>query len=271
MTCDSPARQGARRAAVRIFLAAVLAGSALAETEFVAIPGGRFKSVLPVTPGMNEVTVAPFELAVAPVTNAEFLAFVTRNPRWRRGVTPAVLADGGYLGHWQGPLTLGNDVLSDQPVTHVSWFAAMAYCEEQGARLPTWYEWEYVAAADAVKRDARKDPAWRQTILNWYARPGNEPLPRVRQGTPNVYGIHDLHGAVWEWVADFNALMVSTDNREQGDPNRMKFCGAGALTMEEKENYAVLMRVAMLSSLEGAYTTRNLGFRCARDAGGRSK
>jgi formylglycine-generating enzyme required for sulfatase activity len=34
--------------------------------------------------------------------------------------------------------------------------------------------------------------------------------------------------------------------------------------MEEKENYAVLMRVAMLSALEAKYTTRNLGFRCAR-------
>jgi len=36
--------------------------------------------------------------------------------------------------------------------------------------------------------------------------------------------------------------------------------------MDDRENYAVLMRVAMLSSLEAANTTRNLGFRCARSA-----
>jgi formylglycine-generating enzyme len=71
---------------------------------------------------------------------------------------------------------------------------------------------------------------------------------------------------VWEWVEDFGAMMVSGDNREQGDPDLMKFCGTGALTMEQKENYAVLMRIAMLSSLKAAYTTANLGFRCARDA-----
>jgi formylglycine-generating enzyme required for sulfatase activity len=35
--------------------------------------------------------------------------------------------------------------------------------------------------------------------------------------------------------------------------------------MDDRENYAVLMRVAMLSSLEGADVTANLGFRCARD------
>jgi sulfatase modifying factor 1 len=59
---------------------------------------------------------------------------------------------------------------------------------------------------------------------------------------------------------------VSGDNREQGaDPDLMKFCGAGALTMEQKENYAVMMRIAMLSSLKAAYTTANLGFRCAKD------
>mgnify|MGYP003466105460 CR=1 FL=1 len=55
------------------------------------------------------------------------------------------------------------------------------------------------------------------------------------------------------------------DNRDQGDPDNAKFCGAGALSMDDRENCAVLMRVAMLSSLEAANTTSNLGFRCAKD------
>jgi formylglycine-generating enzyme len=44
----------------------------------------------------------------------------------------------------------------------------------------------------------------------------------------------------------------------------MKFCGAGAMTMEQKENYAVMMRIAMLSSMKASYTTANMGFRCAK-------
>ena len=50
-----------------------------------------------------------------------------------------------------------------------------------------------------------------------------------------------------------------------GGADKLEFCGAGALAMENKDQYAVLMRVALLSSMEAAYTTRNLGFRCAQD------
>ena len=60
-------------------------------------------------------------------------------------------------------------------------------------------------------------------------------------------------------------MLVSGDSRNQQDPDRLKFCGAGALAVDDRDNYAVLMRVAMLSSLEADDTTSNLGFRCARD------
>jgi hypothetical protein len=57
--------------------------------------------------------------------------------------------------------------------------------------------------------------------------------------------------------------MVSGDSREQGDPDKLKFCGAGALSLQDKNNFAVLMRVAFLSALEARSTARSLGFRCA--------
>ena len=38
----------------------------------------------------------------------------------------------------------------------------------------------------------------------------------------------------------------------------------GALTMEQKEHYAILMRIAMLSSMQANYTTETMGFRCAQ-------
>ena len=245
--------------------------TAFAADRTAHIEGGSFRSVLPPIEGVAEVEVKDFILDGRPVTNQEFLAFVTRNPEWRRGKAGSLFADENYLVHWAGPLTLGDDAGGQQPVVNVSWFAARSYCESQGGRLPAWYEWEYVAAASDVERDARNDPAWRQEILGWYSQTGGKTLPDVGRNAANVYGVQDMHGLVWEWVEDFNALLVSSDNREQGGADKLQFCGAGAATMEEKENYAILMRTAMLSSLDGRDTTRNMGFRCAHDIPGESK
>jgi formylglycine-generating enzyme required for sulfatase activity len=235
-------------------------------SEFVHIPGGEFRSVIPEAEGDNRVTVADFLIQEAPVTNAEFLRFVLHQPVWQRGAAVSLFVDDQYLSTWAGPISLGSLSGLQQPVIQVSWFAANAYCEWQDARLPGWYEWEYVAAANDNMADARALPEWRQEILSWYSQAGGERLDDVRNSPANYYGVFDTHGLVWEWVDDFSGFMVSGDNREQGGADKLQFCGAGAITMEEKENYAVLMRVAMLSALEARYTTRNLGFRCARTA-----
>lgn len=243
-------------------LGLMLALPAMAAT-YVALPGGSFTSVLPADGNTAAAQVAPFRLRTELVTNGEFLAFVKTRPQWQRDKVASILADARYLTQWRAATDLGDSVLPLQPVTRVSWFAAQAFCESEQARLPSWHEWEFAAAADATRRDARKDAAWREEILGWYARPSNSALPSVG-GSPNIYGARDMNGLVWEWVDDFNALMVASDSRNQGDPDLLKFCGAGAISLQQKENYAVLMRIAMLSALRAADTTNNMGFRCAK-------
>ena len=249
-----------RAALLLLALVPALAAAGTDGNPFIAVPGAELRSALPLA-GEQPVPVHPFLLQRHPVTNAEFLAFVVAQPRWRRGAVAPVLAGADYLSHWAGPLDPGRGAPATEPVTRVSWFAAVAYCEAQQARLPDWYEWELAAAASPVARDARSDPAWRQQILDWYARPGSKGLAAVEGDSASIYGLHDLHGLVWEWVRDFNSLLPP-----DADPE--KFCGAGALTARQKENYAVLMRIALLSSLRAADTGRLLGFRCARDPGG---
>ena len=243
----------------------VLISTAAAGAERAAIGPAKLESVLPPGPGIATVDVRRFLLDRQPVTNADFLTFVRTHSEWRRDRAPRLLVDSQYLMQWQGATDLGSAARPSQPVTHVSWFAAKAYCDAQGARLPTWYEWELAAAASETSPDARKDPAWRQRILDWYARPSTVALADVGSPPANYYGVYDLHGLVWEWVLDYNALLVSNDSREQGGADRAKFCGEGALSTADRENYAVLMRIAFLSSLEANYTTANLGFRCAVD------
>jgi formylglycine-generating enzyme required for sulfatase activity len=232
--------------------------------EFVHIPGGEIRSVIPEAEGDNLVAVADFLVQVTPVTNAEFLRFVLHHPEWQRGRAVSLFVDDQYLSTWAGSISLGPDAGPQQPVTQVSWFAANAYCESQNSRLPSWYEWEYVAAANESMADARGRPEWNQDVLSWYSQTGGDRINDVRSRPANYYNVFDSHGLVWEWVDDFNSFMVTGDNREQGGADELQFCGAGAITMEQKENYAVLMRIAMLSSLEARYTTRNVGFRCAQ-------
>lgn len=241
-----------RGAALVLAALALQAGAA----EYVAVPGGTLASMLARDADRGPVAVAPFAMRETPVTQVEYARFTALHPEWRRGHVPRTFADAGYLQDSERGAPRS-------PVVQVSWFAAQAYCESEDARLPTWNEWEYVAAADATRRDARSDPAWLARILGWYARPASAPLPAVG-GEPNAYGLRDLHGLVWEWVDDFNALLVDADSRSGDDPDKLKFCGAGAINYQDRMNYAVLMRIALLSSLTADAGTGSLGFRCVR-------
>ena len=245
--------------------AAAASAAAAPTTDYVAIPAGAFVSVLSGGSADNaSVRVTPFAMRATPVTYREFLAFTASHTEWQRGRVPAIFADASYLHQLgDGDVQLQPLAAAERPVTSVSWFAAQAFCESEGGRLPAWYEWEYVAAADDKHADARRDPAWRAKILSWYSQSSSRPQPSVG-GTANFYGVRDMHGLIWEWVDDFNALLVSADSRNQGDPDQLQYCGAGAISLQDRENYAILMRVALLSALAGADTTNNLGFRCAR-------
>lgn len=250
----------------RTIIALVLLATASASAgPRVVVGPGTYRPVFPTSPGEASVAVPGFQLDVVPVTNGEFLAFVKANPAWQRGRVKAVRADVDYLGHWAGPLTLGPKAPAKAPVVRVSWFAAKAYCAWRGGRLPTEREWELAAQASATALDGTTEEGWQERILAWYAAQTPAVLPAVGGGEPNVWGVRDLHGLVWEWVYDFGAALVASDDRERGDADRDKYCGAGAALARDPRQYATFMRLAFRSSLQARYTTANLGFRCAAD------
>lgn len=206
------------------------------------------------------VVVRAFWLDTYPVTNGEFLKFVEKNANWRRSKVGRVFADESYLKHWKSDLNPGDKKVLREAVTHVSWFAAIAYCESLGKDLPTTDQWEYTAYDNG--KDAEKIT---KAILSWYSTPNSVSTTLPERLPANSFGIHDLFGVIWEWTADFNGTMISNEMRNSGTKDEDLFCGAGSLGALDTSDFAKFMRYSLRSSLKAAYTTRNLGFRCARN------
>lgn len=230
----------------------------------VAINSGIFKPLFRSAADFKEIAVKPFCLDVLPVTNDDFLHFVRANPRWQRSAVKRLFADESYLKNWAGDLELGTNAPPKSPVTFVSWFAAKAYAQWSGKRLPTTAEWELVAAAGYSNTDGETDQEFKRDLLAWYASPARQ-LASVGSGRTNYWGAQDLHGLVWEWVADFSTSMVTGDARGDTGLDRQLFCGSGAAGARDVSNYATFMRYGFRSSLKADYCIHNLGFRCATD------
>jgi formylglycine-generating enzyme required for sulfatase activity len=202
--------------------------------------------------------VKAFWLDSAPVTNRKFQEFVSGNPEWNKSGIRKIFSDSHYLDHWHSDRGVASSADLDKPVVNVSWFAAAAYCEAQGKRLPSTDEWEYALADN----DRNKENLQKQ-IINWYSVP-NKVLPPVKSQAANGFGIYDLAGLVWEWTEDFNSYMAPPDSRNSGD--KTLFCGSGSLNASNLGDYAAFMRYSYRESLKGNFTGKNLGFRCAKDA-----
>lgn len=233
------------------------------EVKMVPIKEGSF---VPLYGAANKkpVKVASFEMDVFPVTNAQYLAFVKKYPAYSRSKMKGLFADKSYLSQWESDFNYGKNNLANAAVTNISWFAAKKYCECQGKRLPTMDEWEYVAMADEKRIDARSKKEFNKYILSWYEKPKTYLNP-VGQTFRNYWGVYDMHGLVWEWTGDFNSIFLSGESRKDKATDKNLFCGSGSVNATDLMDYAAFMRYAFRSSLKANYTTKNLGFRCAKD------
>ena len=208
------------------------------------------------------IKVDAFLLDIYPVTNYEYLTFVKDYPEYGKSKIKRIFANKSYLTEWPNDLNFGK-LDPKAPVTNVSWFAAKKYCECQGKRLATLDEWEYVGMADEKRIDARSKQEFNKYILSWYEK-NNTYTNKVGQTYKNYWGVYDMNGLVWEWTYDFNSIFLSGESRKDKDTDSNLFCGSGSINATDLMNYAAFMRYAFRGSLKASYTTKNLGFRCAK-------
>jgi formylglycine-generating enzyme required for sulfatase activity len=155
------------------------------------------------------------------------------------------------------------------PMVKVTWEEAGGFCRWSGGRLPTEAEWEYAArgGVDGLKYPWGNDRSHDQA--NYWRTGGQDHwlyTAPVGSFPPNAYGLYDMAGNVYEWVADwfsesYYEASPAVDPRGPASGRlRVARGGAGFL------NPAVL-RVS--TRLRSAPDTRNVGvgLRCASDQG----
>lgn len=218
------------------------------------------------------VSVAPFKLDKQPVTNREFQQFVSENKKWQRGLVPSLFSENSYLSHW---IATDNNHKHqyepsstdlEKPAIYVSWYAAHAYCQAQHKRLPSVAEWEYVAQASRTQKDGSQEKGYNQKILDWYSKAEKQITSEVGKDEANYWGVHNMHGLIWEWTEDFNSNLISGESRGDSSVNKELYCASGSAGAVNPSDYAAFMRYGFRSSLNAKFTLSSLGFRCAADS-----
>lgn len=235
----------------------------LTAAAMAAIPAGEVQPLYLQKDG-KKWQVDAFFIDTTPVSNAQFYQFVQQHPAWNKNSIASVFAENNYLKHW--PEGRPSSQSLSQPVVYVSWFAANAYCQAQGKKLPSVAQWEYAGNASATAANGSLEADFNRKILQWYARPGNTEHADVGQGQSNFFGVYDLHGLVWEWTDNFNQSLVSGASRADSSLDQGLYCGSAAAGSADPSDYAAFMRFGFRSSLKATFTLRNLGFRCAKPA-----
>jgi formylglycine-generating enzyme required for sulfatase activity/serine/threonine protein kinase len=156
---------------------------------------------------VHDVTLAPFFLSKYEMTQGQWLRFTGRNPSFN--------APGTETGYSSSLL---------HPVEQVSWLECAEVLAHLGLALPTEAQWEYAARAgtttpwwsgdeprslagvanlaDAFAQEHGGPPTWSyETALN----DGFALDAPVGQFRANLFGLHDVHGNLWEWCRDAHA------------------------------------------------------------------
>ncbi len=252
---------------------------------------------------LRKTKVKPYRMGATAVTNAQFAAFVeetgyvTEAERfgwsfvfWAQvpkaiGNTQAVQevkwwrrVDGANWRDINGPSTRDSTWAEDHPVVQVSWNDAMAYAAWAGGRLPTEAEWEHAARGGQGDVPfpwgaAEPDDTGTFPCNIWQGRfpdlnsgaDGYATTAPVTAFEANPYGLYNMSGNAWEWLADsYRVKSLKRAAKERAAQMKgYKTLKGGSFLCHR--SYCYRYRIAARSGNSPDSTTTHQGFRMVWD------
>ena len=233
------------------------------EAQMVLIPQGDFK----MGSTIGDIDEKP--------VNTVFLdsyyidKYKVTNTLYKLCVDSMVCAAPKFSNSYLRPSYYGDSRFDQYPVIGVDWYMAKTYCEWRGSRLPTEAEWEKAARGS----DGRAYP-WGEEIDQSRANYNNNGDPNYVGDTSGVdhypdgispYGLYDMAGNTWEWVADiydsnyYNTLSIPVINPLGPTSGDFRVIRGGSWNSS-----AFNLRASRRSWNDPGNANVYIGFRCAR-------
>jgi formylglycine-generating enzyme required for sulfatase activity len=229
--------------------------------SYVWIPPGEFQ--MGATDGDTEAyrrenprhpvrITSGFWLSDTTVTVAAYKRFVSERPDFKMPPPPDFNPDWSKAGH---------------PIVRVTFDEAQAYCEWAGGQLPAEAQWEYAARGgkDGMKYAWGNDLTPKNANYAGSKWGGTSP---VRSYPASAWGLYDMVGNVWEWVADWYDAKYYTTlplNEPTEDPpgpqsGKLRVLRGGSFLSDSRG-----LRAASRHFFAPGAEYKGLGFRCLRE------
>lgn len=194
-------------------------------------------------PGFKADVPKPFYMGKYEVTQEQYQKVMGRNPSY----------------HTQAVVGVATD---KYPVDSVTWQDAQAFMKKLNAmektkayRLPSELEWEYAARAGAEDETQGR----KVDEVAWYMRNSGYVTHPVGGKAPNAWGLYDMLGNVWEWVADFYNSQVQPTGPKGPSSGKEHVLRGGGFQAHPK-NVRVLVHAG------GPGSVISTGFRVLKEA-----